>query len=121
MQPGEWPLSDTAFQKVAAFGSPQIDLFASRWNAKRSAFVSWSTDPDSFTVDAFTLNWNKFFFFVFQNFAIILCALQKIYMDKGEGILVVPFWPSLPCFCLSLFTANPFFLHPILVAPSEDT
>ena len=38
----EWELSKSAFsRKVGVFGTPSIDLFASRCNAKCSHYCSW--------------------------------------------------------------------------------
>ncbi|KAI8441961.1 hypothetical protein MSG28_005632 [Choristoneura fumiferana] len=56
----EWELSDLAFQKIIDhFGQPEVDLFASRANAKCQTYVSWKRDPEAFCIDAFTINWSK--------------------------------------------------------------
>lgn len=95
----ELELSSEMFQKVTKiFGKPNIDLFASRANAKCEKYVSWKQDPDSFSVDAFTLNWTPYFFYAFPPFTLIPKCLQKIKADKAEGILVFPNWPSQPWF-----------------------
>ncbi|KAI8437968.1 hypothetical protein MSG28_010630 [Choristoneura fumiferana] len=44
----EWELSNHAFQTIIAkLGQPQIDLFASRTNAKCQKYISWKQDPDA--------------------------------------------------------------------------
>lgn len=91
----ELELSQKAFRKIAnTFGNPDINLFASRVNTKCKKFVSWKGDPDSFAIDAFTINWNKYFFYAFPPPSMILKCLQKIRNDKAVGILLVPDWPS---------------------------
>lgn len=114
----EWELCSSAFRKIKiAFGNPEMDLFATKNNAKCSKFVSWMRDPDAVTVDAFTLSWSGLDFYALPPFAIILRILQKIINDKAEGIVVVPYWPSQPWF--PLFTA--FLVEkPILFEPRMD-
>lgn len=56
----EWELCEAAYQKmVHDFGQPDIDLFASRCNAKCSLYVSWKSDPDAWAADAFTISWSE--------------------------------------------------------------
>lgn len=91
----EWELSDWAFQKIVhTLGEPEIDLFASRTNAKSSQYISWKPDPDAITVDAFTINWHPYFFYAFPPFALILKCLRKIINENATGILVFPYWPG---------------------------
>ena len=97
----EWTLSDSAFSCiVSTFGSPTIDLFASKLNHKCRRYVSWLRDPDSVAVDAFTLSWSDLYFYAFPPFNLILRTLNKIVHDNAVGILVVPWWPTQPWFPL---------------------
>lgn len=97
----EWELGNYAFEEIEqAFGTPEVDLFASRCNAKCPVFVTWKSDPDAWTVDAFTLSWKKLKFYAFPPFSLILKMIQKIINDKAEGIVVVPYWPTQPWFPL---------------------
>ncbi|XP_041482721.1 uncharacterized protein LOC121429644 [Lytechinus variegatus] len=91
----EWTLDKQAFNQITHyFGSPDIDLFASRLNNQLPRYVSWLPDPSAFSVDAFSLNWAKFNFYAFPPFCLIPSCLQKILNDKATGLLVVPNWPS---------------------------
>ena len=36
---------------------PEIDLFASKLNAKTAKFVSWNLQPGAVAIDAFSLSW----------------------------------------------------------------
>ena len=91
----EWELDRKVFQQICAhFGTPHIDLFASRLNTKLDRFVSWRPDPDAVAVDAFTMDWSNTFFYAFPPFCLITRCLQKITFDHAEGLLVVPVWPS---------------------------
>lgn len=93
----EWELASYAFLDITkAFGVPDIDLFASRSNAKCKKYVSWRADPCAFCIDAFTIKWNDYFFYAFPPFAIILKTLNKIIADKATGIVIVPNWPTQP-------------------------
>lgn len=105
----EWELNSDAFSEIIRiFKRPEIDLFASRINKKCEKFVSWLRDPESFAVDAFTLNWKTFYFYAFPPFSLILQCLHKIREDKAEGIFIVPYWTSQPWFPVfnSLLVSN---------------
>ncbi|KAJ8916916.1 hypothetical protein NQ315_013386 [Exocentrus adspersus] len=111
----EWELAEWAFQDIVEkFGSPEIDLFASRNNYKCKKFVSWFKDPECLACDAFTLNWAKCFFYAFPPFSLILKTLQKILQDHAQGIVVVPLWPSQPWFPIfkSLLKREPIYFKP---------
>lgn len=122
----EYELNDTVYnQIIQRFGSPEIDLFATRINKKCNKFVSWFPDPESWKVDAFTIRWSEFFFYAFPPFSIITRVLEKIVQEKGLGIVVVPYWPTqawYPLFTKLLlekpiyFKANKF----LLVSPFRD-
>lgn len=88
----EWQLSQVAFNKITeTYGFPEIDLFASRLNAKCFLYVSWKRDPDAHNIDAFTINWKSYFFYCFPPFSLILKCLRKIIDDQASGIIVVPY------------------------------
>ncbi|XP_050294576.1 uncharacterized protein LOC126743396 isoform X1 [Anthonomus grandis grandis] len=111
----EWALDLPAFMKISSsFGEPEIDLFASRTNAKCGKFVSWLRDPESIAIDAFTLNWNQLKFYAFPPFALILRVLNKIISDNARGILVVPLWTAQPWYpvFLSLLEREPIIFAP---------
>lgn len=93
----EWELADWAFDHITrCFGSPEMDLFASRINKKCEAYISWHRDPDAVAIDAFTTSWKNTRFYAFPPFSVILKVLRKIIAEKCEGILVVPLWPTQP-------------------------
>ncbi|KAJ8721079.1 hypothetical protein PYW08_006544 [Mythimna loreyi] len=54
----EWELNTSTFQYIVS----QFGLFASRNNAKCKTYISWKPDPD--IIDAFTVPWTKYFFFM---------------------------------------------------------
>jgi len=89
----EWQLaSDVYYSITGQFGQPSIDLFASRLNKQCPVYASWRPDPDAMFVDAFSANWNNFFFYAFPPFSLIGKCLEKIQANRAEGILVVPCW-----------------------------
>ncbi|KAL0881867.1 hypothetical protein ABMA27_001639 [Loxostege sticticalis] len=111
----EWELSDKAFSTIIQhFGPPDIDLFATRTNAKCLLYISWKPDPDALTVDAFTVNWHSYFFYAFPPFSLILKCLRKILDDNATGILVFPYWPGQPWFPLlqSMATTEIIYFKP---------
>ena len=97
----EIALSDSAFKIIChRFGNPNIDLFATRCNAKCLRYVSWKRDPESIAIDAITISWKGYFFYAFPPFSLILKTIKKIRNDNAWGILIVPEWPSQPWYPL---------------------
>ena len=111
----EWELDNSAFNIITkTFGQPEIDLFASRINAKCVRYISWYKDPGSEVVDAFTITWTNFKFYAFPPFSLILRVINKIVADKAEGIIVVPNWCSQPWYplYLKLLVGKPIIFEP---------
>lgn len=111
----EWELSDNVFSEIIRrYGQPDIDLFATRINAKCDKYISWRRDPYAFNIDAFTVDWHPFFFYAFPPFSLILKILNKLINDGATGILVVPYWPSQPWYPLfkSLCTTKIMIIPP---------
>ncbi|KAJ3655247.1 hypothetical protein Zmor_014383 [Zophobas morio] len=44
------------------FGLSEIDLFASRTNAKSERYLSWNRDAEAVAIDELPLSWKQFFF-----------------------------------------------------------
>lgn len=87
----ELELCSSAFQTIVdQFGQPDIDLFASRINAKCDTYVSWKPDPDAITIDAFTFSWHHYYFYCFPPPSMILKCLHKIVNEQSTGIIVFP-------------------------------
>ena len=54
----EWSLNGEVFQEIVSQTFiPEIDLFASRLNAKTAKFISWLPQPGAVAIDAFSLSW----------------------------------------------------------------
>ena len=95
----EWQLHSLLFEKICdKFGMPDIDLFASRLNAKVPKYCSWRPDPGAYAVDSLAENWSNWLFYAFPPFSLIGKVLQKIETEQATGILLVPFWPTQPWF-----------------------
>lgn len=114
----EWELNNREYRIIEnKFGKFDIDLFATNINAKCPKFLSWHRDPDALAVDAFTVCWSQYYFYAFPPFSVISRVLRKIVIDKAEGIVVVPDWPTQTWFpkFRSLLVA-----HPIYFTPKKD-
>lgn len=94
----EWKLDVPTFRLLCnLFGTPSIDLFASRLNKQVTPFCSWKPDPEAAFFDAFSLNWDRFTLpYLFPPFSLISRCLQKIRAERVKGWIVVPFWTSQP-------------------------
>ena len=91
----EWSLNPYIIEKVCEkFGKPEIDLFATRLNAKCELCVSFKPDPNAFAVDAFTQNWNDIKGYAFPPFSLIGRILAKIKQDETSITVIVPCWQT---------------------------
>lgn len=94
--PSEWKLDPTSLEtalKQLQF-HPEIDLFASRVNCQFPRYCSFKPDPTAEAIDAFAVNWHNLKFYAFPPFSIVPAVLKKIASDKGEGISILPNWPT---------------------------
>ena len=109
----EWSLHQSVFDRlVEIWGPVELDLFATRLNAKCSKFVSWNKDPYAFYVDAFSRSWQDTNNYIFPPFSVIAKCLQKLRQDGAQAIIIIPLWTTQPWFTnfLSLLTDNPILL-----------
>ena len=91
----EWILNRKLFQVIQTkYPMLDIDLFASRLNAKLPRYVAWHPDPGCLAVNAFTIPWDFKLFYAFPPFSLIPRCIQKIIQDKATGILITPFWTT---------------------------
>ena len=96
----EWALSDTIFNQICSiWGSPQIDLFASRLCHQLQCYVAWKPDPFACYIDAFSETWNLFSY-IFPPFSLVGKAVRKVINDNIDAIVVAPRWPTKPWFTL---------------------
>ena len=95
----EWSLNAKIYKIICRdWGTPEVDLFASRNNNKIKKYVSWKPEPDSWKVDAFTFEWKLHFFYVFPPFSLIARVARKLKIEGSNAILITPHWPSQPWF-----------------------
>ena len=110
----EWTLKREIFAQITTqWGTPEIDLFATRLNTQLPKFVSWKPDPASCFVDAFTIIWKSLYFYAFPPFRQIHRCLQKILEEQvPQGIMILPLWPPQVWWpqLLKMLIAIPFVL-----------
>ncbi len=99
----EWSLDKGIFHRlIEIYGRPEIDLFASRLNAKCHRYVAWQRDPQAEFIDAFSRPWTNLYAYIFPPFSLIGRVLQKIKKDQTEALVIVPCWPTQPWFTVFL-------------------
>lgn len=109
----EWALYPEIFDKLChKFGTPSIDLFASRINMKLGKFVSWRPEPGAYSVNAFAMSWENEYVYIFPPFSLILRCLHKVLKERTDALLIAPLWATQPWFSLmsSLLVAVPVIL-----------
>lgn len=81
----EWSLGEKYFDKIdARLGPFEIDLFVTSINNKCRNFVFWHLDPLAQAVDAFSLNWSKYYLFLrIPSFYFYFKKHTKNYYGQG--------------------------------------
>lgn len=83
----EWVLPQGIFDKLNRdFGPFDLDLFASRLTHKLPKYAIWLPDPFTEFIDAFCFTWDKFYFYAFPPFSLVLKVLLKAIQEKGSWI-----------------------------------
>lgn len=99
----EWALDLAIYdQLIHMTFDPDIDLFASRLNAKVERFVSWQPEPGAMAIDAFSISWSNLKCYAFPPFSLLPQVLRKIRNDKATVLLIAPVWTTQSWFPLLL-------------------
>ena len=96
----EWSLNPEIFQAICnRWHTPQVDLFATRFNNKLPQFVSPVPDPQAWAVDALSLSWEGLDPYAFPPAAILGKVVEKLQdYPCNRIILIAPGWPNMPWF-----------------------
>ena len=89
----EWSIHPRITQALwQVWGTPQIDLFATRFNNKVPTYVSPIPDRGAFAVDALSMDWTNMYAYAYPPTAILNQVITKIQKDKCTVILIAPHW-----------------------------
>ncbi|XP_038126440.1 uncharacterized protein LOC119773526 [Cyprinodon tularosa] len=92
---GEWTLHPQVVEQIwARYGRAQIDLFASRENARCELFFSLSTLNAPLGVDALAHAWPHELLYAFPPLALIPPTLARVRAFNHRLILIAPHWPA---------------------------
>ncbi|XP_073406446.1 uncharacterized protein [Dendrobates tinctorius] len=94
IHPTEWELNMEIFDHLCQrWGTPTIDLFASRKNSKVPRFYSLNPTDHPEGVDVLSQTWGESLSYAFPPLALIPAVLRKIREDQARVMLIVPYWP----------------------------
>ena len=107
------------FSRIAGlWGSPQVDLFASRTSHQLESYMTLKMDPEALAADAMVQNWSDFsLVYAFPPFCMIGRVLQKLRNHSCQMILIAPKWSMQPWHSSLLELAMDF---PILLPAKRD-
>lgn len=76
-----------------------IDLFASRLNNKKSAYmyhlIQTGGDPHAMAIDAFSFKWTNKHCYIFPPFSVIGQVIQKLAREEVQkAVLIAPIWST---------------------------
>ena len=95
----EWSLQPKIFKKLEKMlGQFDLDLFATRLNAKCRRFFAWKPDPEAEAIDALAHSWKGIYAYAFPPFSLLTQVIQKISLDQADVTLVALCWATQPWF-----------------------
>jgi hypothetical protein len=110
----EWELDQKTFNRLTkVWGTPDVDLFATRFNRKLRRFVSPCPDADAESQDAMKTDWGVFDFpYLFPPFSMIGQVLEKIGETPMKCLIVTPAWRGNTHFptLTAMSTGDPIYL-----------
>ena len=96
----EWSLHQEVFNRLCqTWHSPQVDMFATRYNCKLTKYVSPVPDPNAWAVDALAVSWEDLDMYAFPPVSLLGKVVSKLsdHLCK-RVILIAPGWPNMPWF-----------------------
>jgi hypothetical protein len=112
----EWSLNpNIARQIFRVFGTPMIELFATKFNHKLAWYVSPIPDENAAWVDALSRPWCGLTAYAFPPAPVLPLVLKKIHQDSCIVILIAPCWPKRSWFAnlLQLLVNRPLCIPPV--------
>ena len=96
----EWSLLPAVFWEICnKWHTPQVDLFATRFNRKLPQFVSPVPDQTAWAVDALSISWEDLDPYLFPPTALLGKVMSKIRDNPcRRAIVIAPGWPKMPWF-----------------------
>ena len=117
----EWSLHQEVFNLLfQRWHTPEVDLFATRYNNKLPKFVSPVLDPQAWAVDALSFSWEDLDLYAFPPIPLLGNVVNKLLSHNCKRLtLIAPGWPNMPWFwdLVELSVQIPLCLpqHPNLV------
>ena len=113
----EWKLDPQIFQQLCKiWGTPEIDLYASRTSHQLTTYYAWKPDPHSKATDAMQQNWTHLYGYAFPPFSMIGRTLRKALRQRTHLLLIAPMWQSQTWYPLLMRMA---IADPILLPTSK--
>ena len=96
----EWSLAPEVFKSICqTWHTPQVDLFATKFNNKLPQFVSPVPDPRAWAVDALSIPWENMDPYAFPPTALLGKVLSKVRDNPCRRMIIIaPGWPKMPWF-----------------------
>jgi len=98
----DYSVTNLFFEEICSdfLQTPEVDCFASDWNAKTKNFFSLTFCPGTLGVDCFNYDWSLFgLLWLFPPPRLILQTFQFLKKCKAKGLLLTPEWRNSPFFC----------------------
>jgi hypothetical protein len=91
----DWHLNVNVFHQISTlWGTPQIDLFASRQPAQVARFMSWWAADSPEAINALSMRWDFRLAFLFPPIPLLKRVVRKLEVSKGIFLLVTPYWEA---------------------------
>ena len=94
--PTEWFLHTEIVRRIfRVWGTPEVDMFATRSNSHLPRFMSPIPEPRALAVDALSQDWQGRSMYMFPPFPLLSKVIQKLRSTQAaKVVLIASWWPS---------------------------
>ena len=94
MMATEWSIHPKITHALfSLWGTPQIDLFASKWNNKVPSYCSIIPDSQAYHIDSLSMGWDHIMGYAYPPPRLLSLVLTHIENYSCQIILIAPLWP----------------------------
>jgi hypothetical protein len=91
----DWHLDTNVFRQIVSlWGTPQIDLLASRQSVQVGLSMSWRAADLPEAIDALSMRWDFSLAFLFPPIPLLKRVVRKLEVSRGVFLLVTPYWEA---------------------------
>jgi len=95
----DWSIDFLSFEHLQKQFSFEVDVFASKANARLPKFYSADWEENTAGIDAFAQDWSKGMLWLSPPVKLLIRCAKRIRQTKCQGLIILPRWPTALFYC----------------------